>query len=76
MSTEATPGDVIQIDPEHDEAFGGCLAVVEEVKSWGVSLCGVQIPAKGIAYYRVPHGKYAVIGRAEWVQAEGAQPNE
>ncbi len=25
-------GDVVQIDPEHDPRFGGCLMVVTELK--------------------------------------------
>jgi len=66
----AEPGDVIQIDPEHDPVFGGCFAIVEEVKLWGVNLCGCPIPSGDgrVAYYRVPHGAYAVIGRAAWVE--------
>lgn len=70
----AVRGDVIQIDPAHDPGgFGGCLAVVEESKEWGVSLCYVHIPGEdgGDAYYRLPHGTYVVIGKAEWVHAEG-----
>lgn len=73
MSTVAEVGDVIQIDPNHDERFGGCFAFVEEVMPWGVGLCG--IPSPGIAprqvfYYRVPHGGYAVIGKAEWLLSD------
>lgn len=29
------PGDVVQIDPSHDERFGGCFMLVTDVKSWG-----------------------------------------
>lgn len=71
-TVKASPGDVIQIDPEYTSAFGGCFAFVEEVKDWGVSLCGVPIPGEDnpIAYYRIPHGKYAIVGRAEWMPGE------
>ena len=70
---EAIPGSIIQIDPEHDPAFGGCLAVVKRVKQWGVSLCYVQVPGKGAAYYRLPHGAYVVVGQAEWIQADSEE---
>ncbi len=65
----ATAGDVIQVDPKHDETFGGCLAIVEEVTDWGVSLCAIQAPGqrKPSYFYRVAHGEYKVIGRAAWV---------
>ena len=68
----ATPGDVIQIDPTNDPAFGGCYATVETVKPWGVSMCFVSSPATPGSnfYYRVPHDAYEVIGRAEWVQGD------
>jgi len=58
--------DVIQIAPEHDDVFGGTFAIVQEVKGWGVSLCSVAVPGKGMAYFRVPHGRYVVVGRAMW----------
>ena len=28
-------GQVVQINPEHDEVFGGCLMVITDPKSWG-----------------------------------------
>ena len=46
--------DVIQIDSEHDERFGGCFIQVTEVKSWGVKGF-VAIPGnvgeRGQAFY-------------------------
>lgn len=69
-------GDIIQIDPEHDPAFGGCLMVVSEVKSWGVQ-CYIAIPDKsvanasdrGTAFYRVENGKFEKTGgRIVWEQ--------
>jgi len=58
-------GDVVQIDPAHDEKFGGCFMLVEEVKGWG--LVGfVQVPGSGRAYYRVPYEKCFQIGMAQW----------
>ena len=66
------PGDVIQIDPEHDETFGGCFATIDEVASWGCK-CHFQVPGKeGVAHYRAAHGHFKVIGVAEWkLEEEG-----
>ena len=66
----AKPGDVIQIDPTHDDTFGGCFAIAKEVKGWGVSLCYVTVPGQGDAYYRIKHVQYCVIGSAEWTHKE------
>lgn len=62
-------GDVVQIDPQHDNRFGGCFMLVTEVKSWGYQGF-VQIPASGQAYYRVPSAACVRIGRAEWALEE------
>jgi hypothetical protein len=60
-------GDIIQIRP--DAHWGGCLLLVEEVKSWGIQGY-VEIPMKGRAYLRVPHEDYEIVGRASWVPAD------
>jgi hypothetical protein len=73
----AQVGDVVQIDPDHDTAFGGCLLTVTEVKSWGVQGF-VRVPGRpnaGNAYYRVPFGKIARIGWAEYVPIEVTDDN-
>lgn len=59
-------GDILQIDPAHDPRYGGCLMVVEEVKTWGYQGY-VLTPAGGRVYYRVPNGGYAKVGRARWL---------
>ncbi len=62
--------DVVQIDPEVDGMFGGCLMIVTEVKLWGVQGY-VQIPgqgeAGGQAYYRCKFGDFEFIGHACWI---------
>ena len=63
------PGDVVQIDPEHDERFGGCFMQITEPKSWGAQGF-VRVPGGGNAYYRVPANAMTRIGRAEWVIPE------
>jgi hypothetical protein len=60
--------DVVQIDPAHDEVFGGCLLVVTEVKGWGVQGF-VQVPGQGQAYYRVRTEACARVGRLHWTPA-------
>ena len=64
-------GDIVQIDPEHDPRFGGCLMVVTELKSWGVQ-GHVAIPHEGgpqQAYYRCPFENMERVGHAEWVRS-------
>lgn len=68
-------GDVVQIDPEHDEVFGACFMVVTELKpSWSGLQGYVTVPGKdgngGQAYYRVPEDKVVRIGAAEWAVAQ------
>jgi len=59
---------VVQINPDHDERFGGCFMVVTEPKPWGAQGY-VQIPgSKGLAYYRCPSEAFVIIGPAVWVQ--------
>lgn len=54
-------GDVIQINENHK--WKGCLAVVDEVKSWGVQAY-VPVPQDGNAFIRLMHGDYEYIGKA------------
>lgn len=60
-------GDVVQIDPAHDERFGGCFMVITEPKPWGAQGY-VTIPGEsgGQAYYRCPSAAMHFIGLAEW----------
>lgn len=60
-------GDVVQIDPAHDERFGGCFMVVTEPKSFGAQGYVSAPGAKGLAYYRCNWEAMHKIGRAEWV---------
>lgn len=60
-------GDVVQIDPSHDETFGGCFMVVTEVKSWGCQGY-VQVPGQeGVAYYRCANEDQVFVGEAKWM---------
>lgn len=64
-------GEIVQIDPESDETFGGCFMVVTEPKSWGAQGY-VDIPGKGRAYYRVNNENCQLVGYAEWMEPDDA----
>jgi len=57
----------VQIDPEHDRIFGGCLMVVTEPKSWGAQGYFLIPGALGAAYYRCEHDKMTKVGRSHWM---------
>jgi len=64
-------GDVVQIDPAHDQRFGGCFMVITEPKAWGAQGY-VSIPGKtGVAYYRCPSEAMHFIGIAAFVVDSG-----
>lgn len=54
------PGDLIQIDPDHDAFLGGCVLFVDELQPNFV-YCHVATP-QGALPYRVPYEKFTVIG--------------
>jgi hypothetical protein len=62
------PNTVIQIAPPHK--WAGCLAIVDEVKSWGVQAY-IAIPQGGEvrnAYVRLKWAELEVIGPAAFVE--------
>jgi len=61
-------GDIYQINPEHDEIFGGCLMTVTEPKKWGEQGY-FNIPGKdgGIAYYRCKYENMEKVGVSAWL---------
>jgi len=74
-SMELKVGDVVQIDPEHDDVFGGCLMIVTDPKSWGAQ-GGVIVPKEGgriggdglkVAYYRCAFKDMEFVGSAIWL---------
>jgi hypothetical protein len=77
---ELQVGDVVQIAPSHDDVFGGSLMVVTEPKGWGAQGY-VNIPGRGLAYYRCAWEHMELVGRAPWVMDRGdcieaARPQE
>lgn len=54
--------DVIQATESANE-WSGCLFIVSEVLSWGVSAY-MKVPNSGLAYVRLTHEQYEIIGEA------------
>lgn len=69
-------GDIVQIDPEHDDVFGGCFMVVTEPKSWGGAQGYFPSFKKGVAYYRVKFEDAVRVGNAEWILEDCDLNNE
>ena len=73
---ELRVGEVVQIDPEHDDVFGGCFMQVIEPKCFGAQGF-VKVPGKdgGFAYYRVSFANMEPVGMATWLggHADAAQ---
>lgn len=67
---DAIVDDVVQLDPEYSHGWGPLLCIVSEVESWGVRCYALVPEVRGQLLskmpFRVDHGRYAVIGRAEW----------
>lgn len=62
------PGDVVQLEPESDNLFGGHFMVVEEVRSWGAQGYVQSLERRGaLAYYRAKHEAMHYVGRAVFV---------
>jgi hypothetical protein len=63
-------GDVVQIDPDRDPRFGGCLLVVTELKpAWNglQGYCDVpNAPTPARAYFRCRVEDVAYIGSLVW----------
>jgi hypothetical protein len=59
-------GEIMQINPGHAEAFGGCLMVVTNPKPWGAQGY-VLIPGGASAHYRCSFTDMEPVGRAAWV---------
>lgn len=66
-------GDVIQINENHK--WQGCLAIVDEVKSWGIQAY-VPIPIGGNAFVRLMYGDFEVIGKATLVINDEVEDDE
>ena len=67
--------DLVQINPDYDEIFGGHLLVVTEPKEWGCQgyIIGRIIGAvefNGRAYLRVKWEDMEYVGHLVWVETE------
>ena len=61
-------GDVVQIDPAHDERFGGCMMQVTEPKAWGAQGFCVSPATDGQYFYRCSFEHMEYVGKAVWVK--------
>ena len=61
MTTSATVGSVIQFTEDHH--WAGVLAIVSEVRNWGVQAY-TPIPQQRLAYIRATPDQYELIGQA------------
>lgn len=81
---ELKVGDVVQINPDHDEIFGAHFMIVTEPKSWGAQGYCLGFPYKnengerierGLVFYRCAFENMEFIGHAEWVNASSISDN-
>jgi len=73
MNKVLSVGDVVQIDPEYDEIFGGCFMVITEVKPWGLQGYFDSPGVDGLAFYRVKHENVSKIGPAVWLSNDAIE---
>jgi len=69
---ELRVGEVVQIDPAHDDVFGGCFMQVTVPKTWGAQGF-VKVPGGGFAHYRCSFANMETVGAATWI---GGHPEE
>lgn len=74
--------EIVQIHPDHDEVFGGCLMVVTEPKVWGAQGY-IAIPKSSeeggatVAYYRCTKENFTRLGvTPEFILSDGCDENE
>ena len=60
MSALIEKDDIIQIAPDHK--WGGCLAIVDEPKSFGCQAYVPSLDGSGAVYIRLSHGEYEPVG--------------
>jgi len=68
-------GDVLQLNPDYQDGWGGKLIVVTEPKPWGCQGYVLEYPPhavtfKGRAYIRPTWDKMEYVGRMTWIELE------
>jgi hypothetical protein len=53
-------GDIVQIYPEHDKTFGGCLMIVTEVYGWGAEGY-FDVPARALRIIVASIGTWCLL---------------
>ncbi len=68
---ELKPGDVVQLAPSDDHAFGGCFMLITEPKSWGaqgfIALPTERGRIPSSAFFRCKFEAMEYIGAAVFV---------
>lgn len=68
-------GDVVQINPENNEVWGGMLVVVTEPKEWGCQgylmshddFLAIRVKKTGKAFVRVNFENIEFVGSLFWI---------
>jgi len=65
--------DIVQIHPSHK--WGGCFAIIDEVKDWGY-LVFVSIPKNdgdppGLAFILLQHDEFELVGVKAYIRSRG-----
>ncbi len=69
-------GDIVQINPERKEHFGGKFLIVTDPKSWGCQgyiigdMTGKAVTYKGKAYLRIKYEDIEYVGKLVWEEVE------
>jgi hypothetical protein len=76
MTNTISKNSIIQIMPSHK--WGGCLAVVDEVKSFGCQAYVSMPDAQGVgrAYIRLNHEEYEPVGAMVIFVPEGEDDDD
>ena len=65
-----TPGDIVLVLLP-DRPLDGCLAVVEEVRGWGV-IAYVTVPPDAPGVYQLERRAYLRLGREDYIATGGS----
>lgn len=71
LNTHVKVGDIVQIDPEFGDIFGGHLVVVTEVYGWGIKGYIMYLKKRKDCFFKTFHYKDIVpCGKAKWFISE------
>jgi hypothetical protein len=62
---DVVAGDIVQLAPDSDATYGGCLMIVEKPKVWGVQGY-ILLPRGERLYWRAEWNEFALVGKCVW----------